>query len=67
MIYTSPMWFFKYSGVLELFKEVEPCELVNVHVFVMDPLFCRLLVQCSIMHAACFLVNRQNLLVLLFF
>ena len=33
------MVFFKYSRVLELFKEVEPCELVNVHVFGMDPLF----------------------------
>ena len=61
----SDVVFFKYSRVLELFKEVEPCELVNVHVFGMDPLF--FVGQCSIMHAACFLVNRQNVLVLLFF
>lgn len=39
MIYMSLMRVFKYLRFIEFFKEVEPCELVNVHVFGMDPLF----------------------------
>ena len=52
------MVFCKYSRVLELFKEVEPCELVNVHVFGMDPLFFLSATGAVQYHARCMFLGQ---------